>query len=112
MTSPTSHNAINSRRVASAAYLMTQEEKVKLISSVYSNLNKIKVAEIIREKGVCTNHDLHELTGIKKNALSTITNDMIEAGVLYKAKDSKNLHFNYFSLTEKGKKLLLLVDKL
>lgn len=87
--------------------LLTEEQKTKIISSVYSNVKKLKVATAIYKLKESSADELSEKTGIKSNAITMILKEMEASGVMKSRRES---YYIYYSLTSFGEKIVTLFN--
>lgn len=91
--------------VKSATATMTNEEKVRLVNSVYSNIKKLTIAQMLLTEKKCTGERIWEATGFSRSTISEALKEMEAVGVVTNTKTS---YFRYYALTSRGKKLLAL----
>lgn len=105
MTYPPAQRSFNyiGRGVKSTA-IMTNKEKVKIVSSVYSNVKKLTIAQLLKEKSR-SGEQIAEITGYTRPTISGILKEMESCGVVAPTQKS---WFTYYSLTKLGRRLLLL----
>lgn len=87
--------------------ILTEEDKTRIISSVYSNVKKLKIATSIYALTESTADGLSERTGIKANLITMYLKEMEQAGVMTSRRES---YFIYYSLTPFGKKIVTLFN--
>lgn len=87
--------------------VLTDEEKTKIISSVYSNPKKLIIATHIYKLKESTANELSEKTGIKAPRVTEYLKEMQENGILQSRRQS---YFVYYSLTELGNRLVTLFN--
>lgn len=87
---------------------MTNEEKLRLVQSVYSNPKRLTIAQFILSHKSCTSERIIEATGFNKTTVSQIISEMKEVGVLNMTQSSADGRVYFLSLTEIGKRLLRL----
>lgn len=86
---------------------LTDEEKTKIISSVYSNPKKLKIATSIYQLKESTADALSEKTGIKANLITMYLKDMESCGIMTSRRES---YFIYYALTPFGEKIVTLFN--
>ncbi|GGH42999.1 hypothetical protein GCM10007423_40040 [Dyadobacter endophyticus] len=87
--------------------ILTEEDKTKIISSVYSNVKKLKIATSIHALKESTADELSERTGIKANLITMYLKEMEQAGIMVSRRESYYIHY---SLTDFGKKIVTLFN--
>jgi DNA-binding HxlR family transcriptional regulator len=87
--------------------VLTEEDKSRIISSVYSNPRKLIIATQIHKLRESSADELAGLTGIKANKISEYLKDMHTNGILTSRRES---YYVYYSLTDFGKKLVTLFN--
>jgi DNA-binding MarR family transcriptional regulator len=96
-----------SRGVKSTAY-MTNEEKLRLVQSIYSNPKRLTIAQFIFSHKQCTAEQIIEATGYNKTTVSQIITEMKEVGVVVSTQSFLDGRIYYLSLTDTGKRLIKL----
>lgn len=91
--------------VRSITVYMTNEERVRLVNSVYSNIKKLTIAQMLLTERRCTGERISEATGYSRSTISEALKEMEAVGVVTNTKTS---YFRYYVLTSLGKKLLAL----
>jgi len=86
---------------------LSEVEKTKIISSVYSNVNKLKIATLVYKLKEASADELSLQIGIAANRATMILKEMKEAGVMKTRRES---HYIYYSLTEFGEKIVTLFN--
>lgn len=86
---------------------MTNEEKLRLVQSVYSNPKRLRIAQLVLSEKKCTGEKISELTGYSRSTISEALKEMEAVGVVINVKSS---YFRYYSLTSLGKRLLALTS--
>lgn len=86
---------------------LTEEQKTKIISSVYSNVKKLKIATSIYKLKESSADELSEKTGIKSNAITTYLKEMESSGIMKSRRES---YYIYYSLTPFGEKIVTLFN--
>jgi biotin operon repressor len=81
---------------------MTSQEKVKLVCSVYSNVKKLTIAQLLKERAR-SGEEIATITGYTRPTISNILTEMQACGVVDPTQKS---WFTYYSLTKLGKKML------
>jgi DNA-binding MarR family transcriptional regulator len=89
------------------ALVLTEEQKVKAISSVYSNIKKLKIATHIYKMKECSANELSKHTGMPAPRITEYLKEMSENGILNSRRDS---YFVYYSLTDLGTKIVTLFN--
>lgn len=87
---------------------MTNEEKLRLVQSVYSNPKRLRIAQFIFSNKQCTAEQIIEATGYNKTTVSQIITEMKEVGVVRSEQSLIDGRLYYLSLTDTGKKLVRL----
>lgn len=87
--------------------ILSEAEKTKIVSSVYSNVKKLKIATAVLKLKESTANELSPQIGIKANLITTYLKEMEEAGVMKSRRES---YFIYYSLTEFGEKIVTLFN--
>lgn len=87
--------------------ILTEADKTRIISSVYSNVKKLKIATSIYALKESTADELSERTGIKANLITMYLKEMEHAGVMTSRRES---YYIYYSLTPFGTKIVLLFN--
>lgn len=85
---------------------MTQQEKVKIVKSVYGNENYFAIANYIFMNRNCSNGDIIQATGLGKTTVSLAVSSMAAAGVVRIENDNKDGRERCIAMTELGKKLM------
>lgn len=86
---------------------LTDEQKVKAISSVYSNVKKLRIATLVYKHKEATAQDLAALTGFRSSDITYYLREMEENEVMTTRRES---YFIYYSLTKFGKKIVMLLS--
>ncbi len=92
--------------VKSVTVYMTNEERYRLVNSIYSNPKRLTVAYFILSSKQCTSEQIIEATGFNKSTVSQIISEMVASGAASIAESSIDGRSFFISLTEVGKKLL------
>lgn len=87
--------------------VLTEEDKTRIISSVYSNPKKLLIATQIHKLKESTSTELAEKLGMKAPRVNEYLKEMHENGILDSRRQS---YFVYYSLTELGKRLVTLFN--
>jgi DNA-binding HxlR family transcriptional regulator len=87
--------------------VLTEEDKTRIISSVYSNPKKLLIATQIHKLKESSANELSGITGISSNKVTEYLKDMHTHGILTSRRES---YFVYYSLTDFGKKLVTLFN--
>ena len=87
--------------------VLTEEDKTRIIASVYSNPKKLIIATQIHKLKESSADELAGITGIKSNRVTEYLKEMHLNGVLTSRRES---YFVYYSLTDFGKKLVTLFN--
>lgn len=87
--------------------VLTEEDKVRIIASVYSNPKKLLIATQIHKLKESYADQLSENTGIKANLITMYLKDMEHAGIMSSRRYS---YFIYYSLTDFGKRIVNLFN--
>jgi DNA-binding transcriptional ArsR family regulator len=90
-----------------AERILTEEDKTRIISSVYSNVKKLKIATSIHALKESTADELSGRTGIKANLITTYLKEMENAGIMETRRES---YFIYYRLTSFGEKIVTLFN--
>lgn len=85
---------------------MTNEERYRLVNSIYSNPKRLTVAYFILSSKQCTSEQIIEATGFNKSTVSHIVSEMVAAGAASITESDIDGRSFFISLTEVGKKLL------
>ena len=85
---------------------MTNEEKLRLVQSVYSNPKRLRIAQFILANPYCTNEEISDVLDIEKTSVSKMVGEMLAVGVVEIITKDKDRRSNHLRLTELGKKLL------
>ena len=93
------------RGVKSTA-IMTNEEKVKIVTSVYSNVKKLTIAQFIFNSKSCTSEQIIDHTGYDKVTVSVTIKDMLEAGLITISTNEVDRRYRIITMTETGKRLM------
>ncbi len=94
--------------VRSTTVYMTNEEKLRLVQSVYSNPKRLRIAQFIFSNKQCTAEQIIEATGYNKTTVSQIIAEMKEVGVVRSEQSLVDGRLFYLSLTDTGKRLIRL----
>jgi len=86
---------------------LTEEQKSKIVSSVYSNPKKLMIATYIYANKEATTEQLAQKMGLKPARISEYVKEMQENSILISRRES---YFVYYSLTDFGKKLVTLFN--
>ena len=87
---------------------MTNEEKCRLVNSVYSNPKKLTIAQLILSHKSCTSEQIIEATKFHKVSVSQMISEMIQVGVVEMAQSAIDKRVYYLTMTDLGKRLLKL----
>lgn len=87
--------------------ILTEEDKTRIISSVYSNPKKLAIATHIYKLKESTSTDLAQLMGMKPPRVNEYLKEMQENGIVETRRES---YYVYYSLTELGKRLVTLFN--
>lgn len=85
--------------------ILTEEDKSRIISSVYSNAKKLKIATAVYTLKESTAEALSEKTGIKANLITMYLKEMEQAGVMTSRRES---YYIFYTLTTFGEKIVTL----
>lgn len=85
---------------------MTNEEKLRLVQSVYSNPKRLRIAQFILANPYCTNEEISDILEIEKTSVSKMVGEMLAVGVVEIMIKDKDRRSNHLRLTDLGKKLL------
>lgn len=94
--------------VTAITVYMTNEEKLRLVQSVYSNPKRLRIAQFILANPYCTNEEISDVLEIEKTSVSKMVGEMLAVGVVEIITKDKDRRSNHLRLTELGKKLLKL----
>ena len=86
---------------------LTEEQRSKIVSSVYSNPKKLMIATFIYGNKEATTEQIAQKMGLKPARISEYVKEMQENSILISRRES---YFVYYSLTEFGKKLVTLFN--
>lgn len=95
------------RGVKSTAF-MTSEEKIKIVSSVYSNVKKLTIAQFIFNSKSCTSEQIIEATGYGSVSVSQILAGMLDAGIITMSVSDVDRRYRTVTMTELGKRIMKL----
>ena len=87
--------------------ILTEEDKTRIIASVYSNPKKLAIATQIFKLKEATGKDLAELLSLPASTVNEALKEMLENGIVARRRES---YFVHYSLTELGKKLVTLFN--
>ncbi|MCF2487450.1 helix-turn-helix transcriptional regulator [Dyadobacter sp. CY347] len=87
--------------------ILTDEDKVRIIASVYSNPKKLLIATQIHKLKESSADELTRLTGIKANLITMYLKEMEEAGIMKTRRES---YYVFYSLTPFGEKIITLFN--
>lgn len=87
--------------------VLTEEDKVRIIASVYSNPKKLLIATQIHKLKEASADELSEKIGIKANLITMYLKEMEEVGIMVTRRES---YYVYYSLTAFGEKIVTLFN--
>lgn len=87
--------------------ILTEEDKTRIISSVYSNPKKLAIATQIYKLKEATGKQLAEVLSLPPSTVNECLKEMHENGIVQPRRES---YFVYYSLTELGKRLVTLFN--
>jgi DNA-binding MarR family transcriptional regulator len=97
----------NTNRGVNSTVCMTNEEKVKMVSSVYSNVKKLTIAQMILAKPMITSEEIITATGYPADSVSKMLSDMVKRGIII-MQTGEDRRIKPLTLTNLGEKLLRL----